>query len=75
MKPRTSELVHPESSEDLALWAQKWRVTPQEIKNAILETGKIDVKSIKHHLRKDNLFYHPWKGARIILHKTINTIF
>ena len=75
MKIDIHETVHPESPENLELWAGKWRLTPQQIKNAILETGRIDAKSLRDHLRKDNILYHPWKGARVILNKTIHTIF
>jgi hypothetical protein len=37
---------------DLAYWTKKWRVNAQQINEAILETGSVNLKDIKNVLKK-----------------------
>lgn len=50
-------VIHPEDQNDLAYWTRKWGVNTREINDAILETGSLQLKDIKHVLRKKGILF------------------
>ena len=61
MKPKNT-IIHPEDTNNLVYWTRKWGVTIQQLNNAILDTGSVDLLQVKKHLKKDIWFYSPLTG-------------
>lgn len=67
--------VKPESQEDLLKWARKWRVSYEEVHNAILNTGCLEAEKLKEYVHRDKWMYHPVENTARILKSGFNLIF
>lgn len=52
-----NELIYPSDNDQVIFWTKKWGISAKQLNDAILETGSVNVKEIKHYLcRKGILF-------------------
>jgi hypothetical protein len=75
MKSLASEYIHPEDINNVIYWCKKFGVSPRELNEAILQTGKLDAKTVKDFLKKDSWWYHPISGTTKLVKHTISFIF
>lgn len=59
----SQNFLHPEEPGNLEYWAAKWGVSVKQLNEAIVDTGKLNTREIKLHLRNKKLIKysgHPW---------------
>jgi hypothetical protein len=52
--------IHPEDSKEMQHLADKWGITLRQLNEAIVDTGSIDVKKLKMHLKEKGVIQIPF---------------
>ena len=47
---RKQSLIYPGEEDQISFWTKKWDITVDQLNEAILETGSINIKEIKKYL-------------------------
>lgn len=51
------QLICPGELEEVAFWTKKWRITVDQLHDAIIETGSINIKELKEHLIQKGVLF------------------
>jgi hypothetical protein len=51
------QTINPAEHAELWYWSEKWGISIKELENAIIDTGKTDVKTLRRFLMQKNQFY------------------
>jgi len=58
-KNMENNIIYPGEAAELNYWTRKWGVSRMELHEAILQTGSLQVKEIKGHLKKKRFRFSP----------------
>ncbi|MFL5753370.1 MAG: hypothetical protein ACJ76F_08185 [Bacteroidia bacterium] len=52
-----NRIIHPEHEHELSYWAGKWGISVRQLELAIIDTGQVNAKFLKDHLRDRGLLF------------------
>lgn len=55
--PYKNEVIYSEEGDYILFWTKKWGVTVQQLNDAIIETGSINVLDLKNYLTKKGFLF------------------
>ena len=63
----TKDLIYP-YNEKVSVWIKKWGITRDQLDIAVLETGSIHIKKVRHHLAKKGIIFSLRSFDRYLLY-------
>jgi hypothetical protein len=51
------EFIYPCESKDMKFWSRKWGISPNQLNEAILQTGSIKRKVLRKYLEKKGVLF------------------
>lgn len=59
----TTEYLDPMETAQVQYWSRKWRITCNQLFDAILDTGSMRINVLRQHLENKGLIPHPFKSV------------
>lgn len=58
----TKEYLDPMETAQVQYWSKKWRITSNQLFDAIIDTGSMRINVLRQHLESKGLISHPLKN-------------